>query len=297
MRVLVTGGTGFLGKHIVKCLEDRGHAAITLGGGDYDLRITTESQKPFAFFKPDVVVHAACPHGGGNVLTTSMYQANLLRDMLAMSSNVLEACRTSGVKRVITIGSAYEYPDAYSKRRNPFNPQEQWLGLPAPAHRAYGLGKRMLCELGRAYQEEFGLGHTHLILSNLFGPGDKERMIANTIHSMITNPEQAIIWGNGEAVRDFNYVEDAAREIVNHVELEYPSDLPFNVCSNVARTVAQVVQIIAGLLAYKGQILWDHSKPNGEIFRALKRTLDPVQITSFEEGLRRTIEWVRGEIK
>lgn len=303
MRVLVTGGNGFLGRHVCDILSSKGHVPFPCGSVA-DLRSADMAYVVFHDTQPDVVIHAACPMGGGNVKYAGEKEADLLRDMLLINTNVLEKCQRFGVKRVITIGSVCEYPDAEDMfdGDEPLTAASLWAGLPHSSHRAYGLAKRMLALQGRTYATQYDMRVTHLILSNLYGPGDKlnelSHFIPATIKKMVENPDQVVIWGDGEPRRDFVYVEDAAREIVRHAE-HFRTDSAsqiYNVCTGGDCSIAYVVDEIAKLLNYKGQILWDHTKPNGQMSRHMMQTISPLQYTPFKDGLRKTIEWIQQQL-
>lgn len=300
-KVIVFGGTGFLGQHLGKVLKARGAHPIGLFGRDYDLTLQGEADEAIDNWKPDIVIHAAAPEGGGGIHYASSHPASLASGALVMGANVLEACKDAGIEKFVGIGSACSYPSGVSV---PTKESSLWEGYPEESHASYGLAKRMLAEQTKAYKKEFGLNGIHLILSNLYGPGDKfnpsdpkvGHVIPATINKMRGNASEIICWGTGSPTRDFLYVEDAAEGIVRAIE-NYESSEPLNLGTGKEISIRDTVWEIKRQMGWKGQIKWDSSKPDGQTRRCLdisrmEKYLYWSPSTELGEGLRKTLEWL-----
>jgi GDP-L-fucose synthase len=300
-RILLTGGTGFLGSHLLKKLvEERGinPSRIRLPrSSSCDLRFIENCKR--AVKDIDVVIHLAARVGGIEYNRT--HSGSLFYDNASMGLNMLEAARREGVKKIVTTGSVCAYP---KNAPTPAKEEHLWSGYPEESNAAYGLAKKLILVQSQAYREQFDFNSVYLILANLYGPGDKfdqegshviPALIRKMTEAMEKQQKAVTLWGSGKATRDFLYVKDAAEGILRATE-NYDKPEPVNLASCNEITIRSLSEIIKIYVGFSGEILWDTSRPNGQrrrlfdISRA-RREFDFNPETNLEEGLKETVKW------
>ncbi len=296
-KILVTGAGGFLGQHVVRELISRGvpeNNIFTPSSKELDLRDRKNCE--VAVKGQEVVFHLA--GNTGNVELSRNRPADVFYDNLIMGVELMDAARIAGIEKFVTIGSALEYPDNATL---PFNEKDLWSGPFEPFHAPYTIAKKMLLVQAQAYRKQYGFNAVHLILTSMYGPG--EHIDGGPIPSFINRIQKAKkvgadfieAWGTGNPTRDFLYVEDAVRGIMLVAE-KYDKSEPINIASGREISIKELVQLIASLMDYKGEIRWDTSKPDGQPRRILDISRAQEEIgfkaeTGLNEGLRETIEW------
>jgi GDP-L-fucose synthase len=301
-RVVVTGGSGFLGRFVVRELETRGLEEIVVPRKrDYDLVSRDACRRLVAETRPDVVIHLAARVGG--IGANRENPGLFFFDNLMMGVLLIEECRAASVPKVVTVGTICSYPKLTPV---PFREDDLWNGYPEETNAPYGLAKKMLLVQGQAYRQQYGMNVIHLLPVNLYGPGDNfDPASSHVIPALIRKFQEALdqgqdqveVWGTGKASREFLYVEDAAKGIVRATE-RYSGDLPVNLGAGFEIPICDLVERIARLMGFEGTVRWDSSKPDGQPRRCLDTSRAESQfgfraLTSFEEGLRRTIAWYR----
>ena len=299
-RVCITGASGFLGSPLVTEIAKRGCRQIfTPRHEDFDLCTQDGVRKLFEEVPIDIVIHAAGFVGGIGFAQSKpgeMFYRNALMGILMM-----EEARKASVQKYVQIGTVCEYPKYTSV---PFNEVDLWYGYPEETNASYGVAKRALLTMGQAYREQYKFNVIHLLLGNMYGPNDDfnldtSHVIAALVHKFVSakkNGEtQVVVWGDGSASREFLYVKDAAEAIVNATEL-YDEPEPVNIGSGFQILIKDLVSTIAELVGYTGGIVYDESKPNGQMRRALdvSRSWNKfgfVADTGLKDGLRKTIDW------
>lgn len=303
MKIFLTGGTGFLGPHIVKLLSLDQHQVCSPSSSGVNLLNKDETCRMVKSFKPDVILHAAAICAG--ILGNKNSPADFLHKNLDMGSNIFHAAKESGCTRVYTLGSVCSYP---SHSPTPFQENNIWNGYPESTNAPYGIAKRVLMLLGQTYREQYGFTGAHLIPVNLYGPGDhfKNEAKSHVIPALIKKFDDAILnsspevecWGTGKISREFLYVEDAAQAISKAVLTGFDSDLPINLGSGTNITIKKLACLISSLTGYSGDIVFNGQVSDGQQERLLdvsraKDLLGWTASTSFRSGLIKTIEWYR----
>ena len=299
-RVVVTGGAGFLGRHVVQELTRQGATDIFVPRSrETDLRDPAVIRQYLAETKPDTVIHLAAVVGG--IGANREHPGSFFHDNAVMGIHLLEESRMAGVDKFVTIGTVCSYPKFTPV---PFHEDTLWDGYPEETNAPYGLAKKMLLVQGQAYREEYGFNSIHLIPVNLYGPWDNfdpasshviPALIRKCIEARDSGASFIEAWGTGSASREFIYVEDAARGIVLAAS-QYDDPAPVNLGVGQEITIRDLITTIAQLTGYTGEIRWDPSKPDGQPRRALdtsraREAFDFTATTSFEDGLRATIAW------
>ena len=297
-RVLVTGGAGFLGTQVVKLLREDGVTDITIPrSSDCDLRIR-DNCKEIVRGK-DIVIHLAAKVGG--IGLNQEKPGELFFDNLIMGIQLMEEARLANVQKFVTVGTVCCYPKFTPV---PFKEEDLWNGYPEETNAPYGLAKKMFLVQSQAYRKQYGFNSIFLLPVNLYGPGDNfdpksshviPALIKKVFDAKEKGEDHITVWGTGKATREFLYVEDAARGVVLATE-KYNKSGPVNLGAGFEISIEDLVELIAELAQFKGEIQWDTSKPDGQPRRMLdtsraKKEFGFEAKTSFKEGLKKTIEW------
>lgn len=299
-KILLTGGSGFLGKHVYNLLQKKGvdkKNILIPQSADLDLRKRINCQKVTKGV--DLVIHLAGNVGG--IGKNQKLPATLLYDNLIMGAELIEAARVNNVSKFVCLGTICAYP---KYTQIPFKEEDLWLGYPEETNAPYGLAKKILLVQAQAYRQQYGFNCIYLLPVNLYGPGDNfdpssSHVIPALIRKIVEAKEKNIgyieVWGDGAPTREFIYVEDAARGILLASE-RYNKPEPVNLGSGLEISIRDLVQEISQNLKFKGEIRWDTSKPNGQPKRLLdvSRAFKEFQFksqTSFNKGLKKTIDW------
>jgi GDP-L-fucose synthase len=300
--VVVTGGAGFLGRHVVTLLRQRGCGRIVVPLIEqYDLRRREDILRLLESSRPDVIIHLAASVGG--IGANREHPGSFFYDNLVMGVELMDQARRHDVGKFVAIGTVCAYPK-YTPV--PFREDDLWNGYPEETNAPYGLAKKMLLVQAQAYRQEYGFDAIYLIPVNLYGPWDNfnpasshviPALILKCQAALESGADQIEVWGTGKASREFLYVEDAAQGIVTATELYNDPD-PVNLGTGREITIHDLVGLIARLTGFGGEIRWDTTKPDGQPRRCLdtsraRERFGFVAGTSFETGLRQTIEWFR----
>lgn len=300
-RVVVTGGAGFLGSFVVERLAARGVEAFAPRKRDYDLVQREAVQALVADQRPDVILHLAARVGG--IGANRENPASFFYDNLMMGVQLLDAAYRAQVSKFVALGTVCAYPKITPI---PFKEDDLWEGYPEETNAPYGLAKKMLLVQAQAYRQQYGYNAIFLLPTNLYGPRDNfnpesshviPALIKKCLEAQASGAEEIVSWGDGSPTREFLYVEDAAEGILLATE-RYDGAEPVNLGSAFEISIKDLVTTIARLTGFTGRIVWDTSKPNGQPRRKLDTHRAETafgfhsQVT-FEDGLRRTIEWYR----
>lgn len=295
-KILVTGGAGFVGRHLVKNLiEKRGIPEKNISiprARTLDLRIKENAEK--AVKGIDIVFHLAALSGG--IGFSKDHPGRMFYDNAIMGINLIESARVAGVEKIINIGSYNEYP---KDAPMPLKEENLWAGLPEDSFLPYGLAKKSLLIQLQAYRKEYGFNGIHLILASMFGPGYDESstdlipLLIKQINEAKKNNLPVIGWGTGKATRDFLYVEDAVEGMVLAAE-KYNKAEPINLGSGREVPIKELIMILAKLMDFKGEIKWDKTKPEGQLRYIMdnsraKEEFGFVPKVGLEDALKRTI--------
>ena len=297
MRVLVTGGGGFLGSHLVERLRGEGVDPFVARRRDYDLTREAEVARLFADARPELVFHLAAEVGGigANRANPGRYwYANL-----TMGAHVLEQARLHATGKVVLAGTVCAYP---KHAPVPFREDDLWNGYPEETNAPYGVAKKALLVGAQAYREQYGTNAIFLLPANLYGPGDNfhetnAHVIADLIRKMHDSRGEVVLWGDGTPTREFLYVEDCVNGLLLAAE-RYDGPEPVNLGSGKEISIRDLAELVAELTGFDGEIRWDTSMPNGQPRRSLdasraKELFGFEARTPLREGLERTIAWYR----
>ena len=301
-RIVVTGGAGFLGRCLLAELRAGGVPEQNLlvpSSKDFDLTRETDVARMYQEMRPDVVVHLAALVGGIGANRENpglFFYANM-----AMGLHLIEHARRVGLKKFVQIGTICAYPKFTPV---PFREEDLWNGYPEETNAPYGVAKKALLVMLQSYREQYGLHGVFLLPVNLYGPGDNfdpnsshviPALIRKFCEAKAQGKDHVVVWGTGQASREFFYVEDCARAITLATRL-YDKPDPVNLGAGFEITIRDLAETIRRLVGFEGALVWDDTKPDGQPRRCLDTSRAAAEFgfrasVPFEEGLRRTIEW------
>jgi GDP-L-fucose synthase len=301
-KILVAGGAGFLGSHVVARLYSLGvreEDIIISHSHQHDLRREEKAKELLHRSKPDIVICLAARLSGigDNIARPAQY----FLDNIRIGINLIEASREVGIEKFVYIGTVCSYPREIPL---PFQEKDLWSGYPEPSNAAYGIAKRAIGAYLQAAYTQYGFPSVQLILTNLYGPGDDFRdstshvipaLIKKVSSALLAKETQIVAWGDGSATRDFIYASDAAEGIVKAAAFhDHPS--PVNLASGKEISIKSLLQHICRQYKYNGDIIWDKNKPNGQPKRILdisraRELLGFEPKVGLESGLAETIKW------
>ena len=294
----MTGGSGFLGSHVVEGLKRRGVPEKNIfvsTSREFDLRKWEGCVR--AVEGQEIIFDLAAVTG--DLLRRLKIPGELFYDNLIMGVQLIEAARQAQVKKIITIGSAAAYPE---NAPTPLKEEDLWMGPQSFINISYGLAKKMLLVQGQAYRRQYGMDIIHLMPTNTYGPRERVEsgylmpsLINRVVEAKHSGRPSIEVWGTGEPVRDFLYVDDAVEGILTAAE-SYDDSEPVNLGTGVGISIKELVNLISKLVGFRGEIKWDTSKPNGQMYRIMnthraKEKFGFKPKMSLEEGLKKTIEW------
>ncbi|MBI4313604.1 MAG: GDP-L-fucose synthase [Candidatus Omnitrophica bacterium] len=301
-RDLVTGGAGFVGSYVVEKLREKGCRTIVIPRSrDCDLREAADVERLYGQARPTLVIHLAARVGG--IGANARHPGKFFYDNAMMGLLVLEYARRSGARKFLGVGTICAYPKLTPV---PFRESDLWNGYPEETNAPYGLAKKLLLVQAQAYAAEYGLNAVTVFPTNLYGPGDNfdpetshviPALILKCLQAKEANLPQVTLWGSGRPSREFLFVKDAAEAIVLAAERHNDPE-PVNIGSGMEIKISGLIRLIARLTDYRGEFVYDTSKPDGQPRRHLDTTRAKERFgfaarTSLEEGLRQTIEWYR----
>lgn len=299
-RITITGGKGFLGRHLIKAFEDKGCRRIAVADlPEYNLVRIEDVRRLYEETRPEIVVHLAAKVGG-----IGFNQANpgaLFYENIMMGVQLIHEGYLRGIEKFVALGTICAYPKFTPV---PFHEDELWNGYPEETNAPYGLAKKMMLVQSQAYRQQYGFNSIFLLPVNLYGPGDNfdprsshviPALIKKCVDAKLKGEEAVEVWGSGRATREFFYVEDAARAIVEATEKYNESD-PVNIGAGFEISIRELVELIVELTGYAGKIIWDPTKPDGQPRRMLDTSRAQKAFgfragTDFREGLKKTIAW------
>ncbi len=301
-RVFITGGGGFLGGFLRARLErERPAEILAPRAAELDLREPHAVRDYLARHKPNLIIHAAAVVGG--IGANRMHPGRFFYENAVMGLHLLEEARQAGVEKLVCLGTICAYPKFTPV---PFREEELWNGYPEETNAPYGIAKKALLVQLQAYRQEYGFNGVFLLPVNLYGPRDNfdletshviPAMIRKFVEANEAGQRSVTLWGDGSPTREFLYVEDAAEGIVAAAE-RYDGEEPVNLGRGEEVSIRDLATTIADKTGFRGEIVWDTTKPNGQPRRMLDVTraaqlFDFRAGTSMEEGLAKTIEWYR----
>ena len=296
-RILVTGGGGFLGSHLVDRLRAQGEDPFVARRADYDLTRWDDAARLLADVRPELIFHLAAEVGGigANRANPGRYwYANL-----QMGLNMLEQSRLHRVGKLVIAGTVCGYPKFAPV---PFRGDDFWSGFPEETNAPYGIAKKALLTGAQSYREQYGLNAIFLLPTNLFGPRDNfdlqtSHVIPALIRKMIESPGEVVLWGDGTPTREFLFVADCVEGLALAAE-RYDGDEPVNLGTGVETSIRELAETIGDVTGFEGEIVWDSSMPNGQPRRRLDASRAEELFgfrarTSLREGIERTVAWYR----
>jgi GDP-L-fucose synthase len=304
-RVVVTGGAGFLGRFIVERLHKYPNAAVFVPrSADYNLVEASDIQRLLADTNPDLIIHLAAVVGG--IGANQKNPGKFFYENLMMGVQLIEQARLHGIKKFVALGTVCAYPKFTP---TPFREEDLWNGYPEETNAPYGLAKKMMLVQSQSYRQQYDFNSIFLLPANLYGPGDNfdpetshviPALIRKCIEARCSREAFVEAWGTGNASREFLYVDDCAAGVLS-AAAGYDGSEPVNIGTGSEIKISELLQIIARLTRFEGEIRWQHDKPDGQprrrldVSKALEKFGFQAQV-SLEEGLRRTIDWYEAQL-
>jgi GDP-L-fucose synthase len=301
-RIVVTGGAGFLGSHLIRRIRQMGCRSVFVPTHpDYDLTRGDSVERLLAEHRPEVLIHLAAVVGG--IGANRANPGQFFYDNAIMGIQLIEGARRHGVEKTVVLGTICAYPKFTPA---PFREEDLWNGYPEETNAPYGIAKKALLVQCQSYREQYGMDAIFLLPVNLYGPGDNfdlasshviPALIRKCVEAVEGGRDEIVLWGDGSATREFLYVEDAAEAIVLATE-HYDKPDPVNLGSGIEISIRDLAAKIACITGFSGRIVWDAAQPNGQPRRCLdvsraEREFGFHATTLFDGGLRKTIQWYR----
>jgi GDP-L-fucose synthase len=297
-RVMVTGGAGFLGRHVVAKLEERGAKPVVIRSADYDLTNPDRVRAAIADHEPQYVIHCAAVVGG--IGANRAHPAKFFYDNAVMGLHLIHEAWQAGVEKMVVVGTVCSYPK-YTPV--PFKEEDLWNGYPEETNAPYGLAKKMLLVQAQAYRQEHGFNCVYVIPTNLYGPGDNfdletshviPAIIRKCLEAKAEGRDEVVLWGTGNPTREFLYVEDAAEGIVLALE-RYEEAEPINLGTQEEVSIRELAAMIAQATEFAGGFVWDSSKPDGQPRRSIEASRARIALPwapkrSLRQGLIETVK-------
>ncbi|HYH78914.1 MAG TPA: GDP-L-fucose synthase [Longimicrobium sp.] len=303
-RVLVTGGGGFLGSHVVDRLRALGAAEVFVPRrADYELTELANVRRVMDDARPDVVMHLAAEVGG--IGANRAHPGRFFYNNMMMGAQLIEEARLRGIEKFVQVGTVCGYP---KHTPVPFREEDFWIGYPEETNAPYGIAKKALHVQLAAYRQEYGLKGIYLLPTNLYGPRDNfdpetshvvPALIRRVFEAKEAGAEEMVVWGTGRASREFLFADDCARALLLATE-HYDGEDPVNIGIGVEIRIAEIIGLIAEIMGFEGRFVYDASKPDGQPRRCLDTT-KALALFGFRahvhlrEGLERTVEWFLAE--
>ena len=299
-KIVVTGGSGFLGGHLLRRLESAGCQNVFVPvSKEYDLTRSDAIESLFEKHRPDVLIHMAAVVGG--IGANRANPGKFFYNNAIMGIQLIEAARRFGVEKTVVLGTICAYPKFTPV---PFQENALWDGYPEETNAPYGLAKKMMLVQCQSYREQYGMNAIFLLPVNLYGPNDNfdlesshviPALIRKCVDAVESGSKEIVLWGDGSPTREFLYVEDAAEGILLATK-DYDKAEPVNLGSGMEISIRDLATKIATMTGFTGEIVWDASKPNGQPRRCLDVTRAEREFgfraaTPFETGLQETIKW------
>ncbi len=301
-RITITGGKGFLGRHLIRNLENRGCRQIIIADlPEYNLTNLTDIQRMYEQTNPEIVIHLAAKVGG--IGFNQEKPAELFYDNLIMGTQLLHEGYLREIEKFVALGTICAYPKFTPV---PFKEEDLWNGYPEETNAPYGLAKKMMLVQSQAYRQQYGFNSIFLLPVNLYGPGDNfnpnsshviPALIKKCIDALANSADKIEVWGTGSATREFFYVEDAAEAICQAAEF-YNKSEPVNIGAGFEISIRELTELIAKITCFTGKIVWDKTKPDGQPRRMLDTDKAAKEFgfkakTDLVEGLTKTIDWYK----
>ena len=305
-KVTVTGGKGFLGSYILEKLQQRGCKNIVVANlPEYNLTNMTDIQRMYREQKPDIVIHLAAVVGG--IGANRKNPGKFFYENAIMGIQLMHEAYLNNIEKFIALGTICAYPKFTPV---PFREEDLWNGYPEETNAPYGLAKKMMLVQSQAYRQQYGFNSIFLLPVNLYGPRDNfdpksshviPALIKKCVDAVNQGKNEIVVWGSGKPSREFIYVEDAAEGILLAAEKYHKGD-PVNIGAGFEIKIKELVNLIVKLMEFSGKVNWDTSKPDGQPRRMLDTSKAEKEFcfkakTSFEDGLKKTIEWYKDHVK
>jgi GDP-L-fucose synthase len=301
MRILLTGGTGFVGKNLQKYLRDEGYTVTSVNSTLWDLRRQTTCEDMMDQIKPDIVIHAAGAVGG--IGANQMHPGKFMYENLIMGTNVVHSCMLSKVNKLIMLGTVCSYPKFTNV---PFKEEDMWNGYPEETNAPYGIAKHTINELTRHYLTEYGLNSVNLVPVNMYGPHDNfDLKTSHVIPALIRKIDAAHmageplkVWGTGKASREFLHVRDFCGAVVKAIQFKEVYTEPINIGTGYEVTIENLIRELVTQFGFSGDVRYDQTKPDGQPRRSLsiERAADKLGYrcnVPLCDGLAEVIQWYR----